>query len=96
MNVKITDLGFAVQIAEGEALFDLFGTPGNYFYSLPYNLYAFFRKVIWLPNFFVARSLRIRLGTAFRLIYGRVGLSSTPFSVACRPSGIGNNTSCFE
>ncbi|CAF1008684.1 unnamed protein product [Adineta ricciae] len=28
MNVKITDLGFAAQIAEGEALYDLFGTPG--------------------------------------------------------------------
>ena len=28
MNVKITDLGFAVQISENEALYDLFGTPG--------------------------------------------------------------------
>lgn len=28
MNVKITDLGFAVQISEDESLFDHFGTPG--------------------------------------------------------------------
>ncbi|CAF0911003.1 unnamed protein product [Rotaria sp. Silwood1] len=28
MNVKITDLGFAVQVSENEALYDLFGTPG--------------------------------------------------------------------
>jgi phosphorylase kinase gamma subunit len=28
MNVKITDLGFAVQISENECLYDLFGTPG--------------------------------------------------------------------
>jgi hypothetical protein len=28
MNVKITDLGFAVQMTENESLFDLFGTPG--------------------------------------------------------------------
>jgi hypothetical protein len=31
MNVKITDLGFAVQITENETLFDLFGTPGKSF-----------------------------------------------------------------
>jgi len=29
MNVKITDLGFAVQITENECLYDLFGTPGK-------------------------------------------------------------------
>jgi hypothetical protein len=29
MNVKITDLGFAVQISDNEPLFDLFGTPGK-------------------------------------------------------------------
>ncbi len=29
MNVKITDLGFAVQISENECLYDLFGTPGK-------------------------------------------------------------------
>ena len=29
MNVKITDLGFAVQISENESLYDLFGTPGK-------------------------------------------------------------------
>jgi hypothetical protein len=29
MNVKITDLGFAVQMAENESLYDLFGTPGT-------------------------------------------------------------------
>jgi hypothetical protein len=29
MNVKITDLGFAVQISDNEQLFDLFGTPGK-------------------------------------------------------------------
>lgn len=28
MNVKITDLGFAVQLRENELLSDLFGTPG--------------------------------------------------------------------
>ena len=31
MNVKITDLGFAVQIADNESLYDLFGTPGLLF-----------------------------------------------------------------
>jgi hypothetical protein len=31
MNVKITDLGFAVQLTENELLFDLFGTPGKSF-----------------------------------------------------------------
>jgi hypothetical protein len=29
MNVKITDLGFAVQLSENETLRDLFGTPGK-------------------------------------------------------------------
>ena len=29
MNVKITDLGFAVQVADNESLYDLFGTPGT-------------------------------------------------------------------
>jgi hypothetical protein len=29
MNVKITDLGFAVRLGENEALTDLFGTPGK-------------------------------------------------------------------
>ena len=29
MNVKITDLGFAVQIVEDRSLRDLFGTPGT-------------------------------------------------------------------
>lgn len=29
MNVKITDLGFAVQLNENESLYDLFGTPGK-------------------------------------------------------------------
>jgi hypothetical protein len=29
MNVKITDLGFAVQLSENESLYDLFGTPGK-------------------------------------------------------------------
>ena len=29
MNIKITDLGFAAQLAEGESLRDLFGTPGK-------------------------------------------------------------------
>ncbi|CAF2368887.1 unnamed protein product [Rotaria sp. Silwood2] len=28
MNVKITDLGFAVQVTDNESLYDLFGTPG--------------------------------------------------------------------
>ncbi|CAF3983320.1 unnamed protein product, partial [Rotaria sp. Silwood1] len=28
MNVKITDLGFAVQVTNNESLYDLFGTPG--------------------------------------------------------------------
>lgn len=28
MNVKITDLGFAVQITDNQSLYDLFGTPG--------------------------------------------------------------------
>ena len=31
MNVKITDLGFAVQLTENETLSDLFGTPGLFF-----------------------------------------------------------------
>lgn len=30
MNVKVSDFGFAVQIAENESLYDLFGTPGMY------------------------------------------------------------------
>ncbi|CAF5128969.1 unnamed protein product, partial [Rotaria sp. Silwood1] len=29
MNVKITDLGFAVQVTNNESLYDLFGTPGK-------------------------------------------------------------------
>jgi len=28
MNIRITDLGFAIQITDNESLFDLFGTPG--------------------------------------------------------------------
>ncbi|CAF0852387.1 unnamed protein product [Rotaria sordida] len=54
MNVKITDLGFAVQISENEPLYDLFGTPGYMApellqcsqyddmpgYSLPVDLWA--------------------------------------------------------
>jgi len=54
MNVKITDLGFAVQVTDNDSLFDLFGTPGymapellrcaqsdnNRGYGLPVDLWA--------------------------------------------------------
>ncbi len=44
MNVKITDLGFAVQIGENECLYDLFGTPGKSSKFLKFDLHLnFFR-----------------------------------------------------
>ena len=29
MNIKITDLGFAIQITDNSSLYDTFGTPGK-------------------------------------------------------------------
>ena len=91
MNVKITDLGFAVQVTDNDSLFDLFGTPGKPFVRSFVRFIVFVVQVTWPPNYFVVLSQTTIEVTVFRLIFGLVELFYTHLSVVFHHFGIENN-----
>ena len=73
MNIKITDLGFAAQLADGESLRDLFGTPGKTDeVTVAERTLVVDLQVTWHRNFFDVHSTTTLPVTAFRLISGPV------------------------